>query len=102
MWNIQELTGYEPKTSFWQDFSIAEKFGEKEVKDTYKRAFKEWHNDVTYVTELVMVLNWKIFQHYKSNDKLAQLYNTLWETADGWCMNNLKGDDLTYYIKTTD
>ena len=23
-WNITELTGYEPKTTFWDDFSIAD------------------------------------------------------------------------------
>lgn len=26
-WNITELNGYEPITTFWQDFSIADKFG---------------------------------------------------------------------------
>ena len=41
MWGIIEY-GYEPITSFWEDFSIADKFGIKAVKDTYNRAFKEW------------------------------------------------------------
>ena len=25
-WNIKELTGYEPMTTFYEDFSIADKF----------------------------------------------------------------------------
>ena len=30
--------GYEPITTFWDDFSIADVFGASAVKDTYKRA----------------------------------------------------------------
>ena len=96
------MTGYKPKTTFWQDFSIAEMFGEKEIRDLYDRAMKHWSWDKEYITEFVMVLNWKIFYYYEINEKLAKLYNELWEKADAWCMSNLKGDDLTYYIRTTD
>ena len=39
-WNIQELTGYEPMTTFYEDFSIADKFGVEAIKDTYKAAFE--------------------------------------------------------------
>lgn len=28
-WNIQAITGYEPKTTFWSDFDIADHFGTK-------------------------------------------------------------------------
>lgn len=27
MWNIESETGYKPRTTFWQDFSIADAFG---------------------------------------------------------------------------
>ena len=30
-WNITELNGYEPMTTFWQDFSIADKFGNTSI-----------------------------------------------------------------------
>lgn len=63
-WNVEEELGYKPITTFWQDFSIAEKFGAASVKDTFKRAFAEWKGDYKYLTELVMVLNHKIWQHY--------------------------------------
>lgn len=26
MWNIESETGYKPRTTFWQDFSIADAF----------------------------------------------------------------------------
>lgn len=96
------MTGYEPKTTFWTDFCIADKFGEKAIKDTYNRAFKEWKTDRVYITELVLVLNWKIWQYAESNPLLAMVYQKLWEDADKWCMDNLKGEDLGYFLETTD
>ena len=33
--------GYETFTTFWMDFSIADKFGVNAVNDTYIRAFNE-------------------------------------------------------------
>ena len=101
-WNIEAMTGYTPKTTFYMDFSIADHFGLNAVKDTYKRAFKEWKNNVEFVTELSMVLNWKCWEHYENNKTLARLYDTLWREIDGWCYDNLKGDDLSYYFRTTD
>ena len=101
-WNIEAITGYKPFTTFYEDFSIADMFGASAVKDTYKRAFREWRSDHKYLTELIMVLNWKIFEHYETNDGLEQLYDTLFREADEWACENLKGDELTYYIETTD
>ncbi len=101
-WNIESMTGYVPKTTFYTDFSIADNFGEVAVRDTYRRAFDSWKKDVVYITELVMVLNWKIFEHHGKNGTLAKLYDELWREADEWCMENLKGDDLEYFLRTTD
>ncbi len=100
--HILNTTGYQPKTTFWQDFSIADAFGEKAVRDTYKRAFEEWKTDVVYLTELVLVLNWKIWQLHEINEPLARVYDELWRKADEWCGENLKGDDAKYYYRTTD
>lgn len=98
-----EMSGYEPKTTFWGDFSIADMFGEKAVKDTFNRAFNEWQSNVEYLTELVMVLNWKIWYHHENgHESLARLYNDLWEQADQWALENLKGDDKSYFLRTTD
>lgn len=102
-WNIEELCGYEPKTTFYTDFSIADHFGADAIKDTFNRAFENWKDDVEFITELTMVLNWKIFEHYeKKHDEYAELYDALWRKCDGWCMENLKGADLRYFLRTTD
>lgn len=65
MWNIESETGYKPRTTFWQDFSIADAFGGDAVTDTFHRAFNEWKDNCVYITELVMVLNHKIAQWYE-------------------------------------
>lgn len=102
VWNIEAMTGYTPKTTFWQDFSIADRFGKSAVRDTFRRAFDEWKTDAIYLTELVMVLNWKIWEHYEENEALALVYNELWEQADAYAVENLTGDDLDYFYRTTD
>lgn len=96
------MIGYEPKTTFWMDFSIADKFGIAAIKDTYNRAFKEWKTNHVYLTELVMVLNHKIWQWYEKNEAVARVYNDLWEEADLYAQENLHGEELEYFYDITD
>ena len=81
-WNIEEMTGYKPISTFYEDFSIADMFGVNAVKDTYKRAMASWKNDYKMLTELVMVLNWKIWRWYESNEFITNFGKrqivTLW------------------------
>ncbi len=99
--NWQYETGYTPITTFWSDFEIAERFGVKAIKDTYKRAFNEWKDNVQYITELTMVLNLKIWLYNEFDMSYAELYNDLWEKIDQYCMKHLKDDDLKYFLRTT-
>ena len=69
--------GYELQTTFWNDFS-------------------------KYLTELVLVLNHKIWQHYETRPEIATLYNTLWAQASQYAMEYLKDDELSYYYDVTD
>lgn len=101
-WNIEEMTGYTPITTFYEDLSIADHYGKDAIIDTYKRVFKYWSKDVRYITEFTMALNWKIWEHYEHNESLARVYDELWRKADAWCCKNLKDDDLSYYLRTTD
>ncbi len=68
--------GYELQTTFWEDFSIADRFGLSAIQDTFKRAFEEWKNNYKYLTELILVLNHKIWQYYETKPEFATLYNT--------------------------
>lgn len=94
--------GYEMTTTFWDDFSIADRFGISAIKDTYKRAFNEWKGNYIYLTELVIVLNHKIWEWYKKDKRTAEVYNTLWEQADEYACDNLKGEELSFFYRTTD
>ncbi len=102
-WPVEAMCGYKPKTTFWQDFCIADAFGANAVKDTYRRAFRDWHTNTEYITELVMVLNHKIWQHYEAKNRdLAYIYDQLWRELDDWCRDNLTGEAAQYYFETTD
>lgn len=97
------MEDYEFKTTFWTDFNIADRFGKNAIQDTFNRAFEEWKNNYIYLTELVLVLNWKLWQHYeKGNEDYARLYNDLWQKADLYACDNLKGNELSYFFQTTD
>ena len=101
-WRIEELTGYKPVTTFYTDFSIADNFGIGAIEDTFNCSFRVWQHNYLYITELAMVLNWKIWRWHNVNDEYARLYDKLWRQVDEWCIENLKGEDLEYYYKTTD
>ena len=101
-WNIERVTGYKPKTTFYEDFSIADRFGIPAVKDTYERAFSTWKENIIYLTELVMVLNWKIWEHCETNNALAVVYNDLWETLREYALDTLKDTELEYFLQTID
>lgn len=94
--------GYEIKTTFWSDFSIADAFGIDAIKDTFNRAFNEWKNNTEYVTELACVMSWKSCVWYEKNNEYSMLYADYYHKVDEWCMNNLKGKDMNYYLKWTD
>ncbi len=94
---------YKQKTTFWMDFTIADIFGTFAIQDTYDRAFKEWKSDVVYLTELTMVLNWKIFEWWeKDRQEYTELYDRLWRKTDEYAMTHLKGKDLDYFLRITD
>ena len=102
MWNIEELNGYRPITTFWMDFDIAERFGSAAIKDTFNRAFSEWKTDYKYLTELVMVLNHKSWRFMDTNNDYCQLYADLYYKAHDYALKHLKGLELKYYFEITD
>ena len=102
VFDSESLFGYKQITTFFQDFSIADNFGVNAIRDTFNRAFKEWKKDYKYLTELVMVLNWKVWQWNEENDDFANVYQELWEKADAYACENLKGEELSYFYRTTD
>lgn len=99
---FMQENGYELQTTFWNDFSIADCFGLPAVRDTFRRAFEEWKGNYKYLTELVLVLNHKIWQYHETRPEFASLYQSLWEQADRYAAENLKDEELGYFLDTTD
>lgn len=77
------------------------------IQDTFNRAFDAWKDNYKYLTELVLVLNHKIFHHYvekgteEENEK-ASLYNELWNKANDYALENLQGEQADYFYHLTD
>lgn len=65
-------------TTFYGDFKVAEAFLRSEpgaLKDTWRRAWAAWKNNVKYCAELALVLNHLCWEHYdKGNVNLSQWY----------------------------
>ena len=98
---------YEYFTTFWSDFDIAEMFGEDAIKDTAKRAYEAWKDDVKYLTELVMIINHKCWDRYdKGLDALSAIYSDLYyeyyEKAINYLEKKGNEEDMKYFIRTLD
>ena len=102
VFDSEGLFGYTQITTFYMDFGIAERFGKNAILDTYKRGLDYAKTDYKVLTEFVMVLNWKVWEHYQDNEPLAKLYNDLWMKADEYAMSHLTGEALDYFYRTTD
>lgn len=97
--------GYERKTTFFSDLSIAECDSEKAILDTYKRVMKEWLDDIEHITEFCICLNHKIWQHYENgNEPLARIYDRLWKECDAHIIEHYRNNEegLSYFYRTTD
>ena len=73
------LLDYECQTTFWEDFTVTEMFGEEVIRGgPYKRAKAEWSADCIYGAELPMILNHKCRYWYEErNETLSKLYAEL-------------------------
>ena len=77
---FQEIgSDYKRITTFASDFAIAECYGDNAIKDTYRRASKEWIEDYKFFTELALVLNWYCWFWYDNGEPgLSALYSDLY------------------------
>jgi hypothetical protein len=118
-WNIDEVSDYKPITNLWEVFRLIEVHS---IETANEQDF-EWvepmknlitvnyisvienpfnRKSIKIMTELAMVLNWSIFLWWEQNEEIGKLYDTLWKQVDCYIMNNFSGEDLSYYIRTTD
>ena len=97
------LPGETVTTTFYNDFSIADSFGIDAVRDTFERAFDAWKHDYRYLTNLVVTLCYKSWEHDEAGrDDFTEVYVELYEKASGYASETLKGAELKYYFDITD
>lgn len=99
---LEKEFNYKFETTFWEEFSIADQYGPEGVLEHYNLVFDRWKDNLKYLTELVLVLNWKIYQWYQVDDTLGMTYDELWKRADGFAMDTLKEEDLHKYLSALD
>lgn len=102
---LEDCGSYRRKTTFYSDLSIAEWYGAKDVIDTYRRVMKEWMNNLEYITEFVLCLNWKCWEHHgKGNVPLSKMYSELYYKAEDEVLNHYKDNKsaLDYYYRIMD
>ena len=119
--NLSEMSGYQRKYTFYADFGIAE-FCEvynadaNAIKDTYKRVVGSWGKSIEAMTEVVMVLNHKIWSFYDNVDSaylhcseswrqhFMEVYQNLYEKCVAFIEKNFANDSkaLSYYYEVTD
>lgn len=80
-------SGYTRKTTYSSDFAIAEWYAcvegvEKSVFDTFKKAVKEWCDDIEYMAEIILAVNVKSWEHaQRGNREWSKVYAELYYAA---------------------
>ncbi len=99
---LEKMLDYKFESTFWEEFSIAEDYGAEGVKEHYDLVFEQWKDNLKFLTELVLVLNIKIFIWFGVDDTIGKTYDQLWKETDQYALDTLTGNDLHYYLSTLD
>ena len=119
--NLANMSGYERKYTFYSDFSIAEfcevwMHDRGAIVDTFNRVLESWGSSIEAMSEVVLVLNHKIWSFYDgvdssylkcgevNRDKIARLYDKLWRKATNFVIEKFGNDKdaMRYYYEVTD
>lgn len=97
--------------TFSSDFAIADWYGEKDVRDTYKRVKESWLNDYKAFTEVVVSLNMLSWandtlrkQGFDGREQFIRLYADLYRQAtDDFYKKYGKNEEACdYFFQMTD
>jgi hypothetical protein len=100
----REEFGYERKTTFYSDLTIADIFGADAVQDTYDRVVKEWLGEIEYITEFCICVNHKSWEHTEDDVELCKLYSKLYYDLKSKIYEHYEGNQeaLDYFFDITD
>lgn len=92
-----------PGSTFYADFSVADVYGIKAIKDTYKRAFNGWKSNCKMFTELATALNHKLWFWYDAGvSEYSELYDKLWKKADEYGCKHFRDEEARYWFAVLD
>lgn len=100
----REEFGYERKTTFYSDLTIADVFGVDAVQDTYDRVIKEWMDNIEYITEFCLCVNHKSWEHFEDDKELSKLYSDLYYDLKYKIYEHYDGNQeaIDYFFNITD
>lgn len=106
-WALAHMFGYEPISTFWDDFTYAEQSGVNKIKEMAASLFEDWKDDYKFLTELIMVINHKSwYWNDYNNDEYTKLYSDLYYEYDDKAITYLESkqdqEALNYYFRTLD
>lgn len=93
--NLEEICGRERKTTFMSDLSIGE-WSEswRGVFDTTRSALLEWRDNVEYIAEFVLCVNWKAWEHHaRGNESWTKFYSLLYDGVRDLMFDYYEGDE---------
>ena len=103
MLDSESLCGYTQRTTFWDDFTLAEKLGLPAIERTYRNAFNSWKTNVVFITELVLVLNWNmLYMDERHMTEKSVMYYKCWVELSNWCERHLEAGAYEYFLNVTD
>lgn len=98
---------YERKTTYTNDFSIAEWCapieGMNAVADTLRNALQNWRDSIEFFAEIIIVLNMKSLEHEaRKNSNYCKLYSDMYYMVrdlyfDWFDKDNKQHDKAMYY-----
>lgn len=92
---LRELSGRERQTTFMSDLSIGEWCESwRGVFDTTRRALTEWRDNVEFMAEFVLCVNWKSWEHHANeHPNWMKFYALLYEGVRDLMYEYYEGDD---------
>lgn len=93
--NLAEISGRERKTTFMSDLSIGEwARGWHGVFETTENSVRSWRDNVEFMAEFVLCLNWKSWEHHgRGNVNWSRFYALLFEGVRDLMYDYYEGDD---------
>ena len=93
--NLAEISGRERKTTFMSDLSIGEWAGGwRGVFETTENAVRSWRDNVEFMAEFVLCVNWKSWEHHgRGNVNWSRFYALLFEGVRDLMYDYYEGDD---------